>query len=286
MIVTHIFGGLGNQLFQFAFGKALAARLGVELRIDTRYFDRPRPDELCLHHFSIQTPEVERRGLPPMRHDGLLPYLAGKLRGHRWTMFRETSLGYDPAAETLGDNTYLKGYWQTELYFRDHADLVRAHLQVVTPPTDENRQVMDEQDSCYPVSLHVRRGDYVSNPKFNATHGTCDLDYYRRAADLIVERTRCEPVFFAFSDEPDWVRENLKLPYPMRIVSHNGPEHNYEDIRLMSRCRHHIIANSSFSWWGAWLNPDPDKIVIAPRRWFADPGMQKHDLVPEGWITL
>ncbi len=286
MIVTHIFGGLGNQLFQFAFGKALSARLGVDLAIDTRYFDRPRPDALCLHHFSIRTPEADRKGLPAMRHDGLLPYLAARMRGHRWTMFRERSLAYDPAAEMLGDNTYLKGYWQTERYFRDHADLVRAHLQVVTPPTDENRRVMEEQEGCLPVSLHVRRGDYVSNPKFNATHGTCDLDYYRRAADLIVERIGEQPVFFAFSDEPDWVRDNLRLPYPMRIVSHNGPEHNYEDIRLMSRCRHHIVANSSFSWWGAWLNPDPDKIVIAPRRWFADPKMQKHDLVPESWITL
>jgi len=286
MIVTQIYGGLGNQLFQFAFGKALAARLNTELRIDTRFFNKPRPHGLGLHHFSIDTPEVERKRLPAMRHDGLLPYLAAKIRGDDWTMFKEKSLAYDPAEKTLGDGTYLKGYWQTELYFKDHADLVRQHLQVITPPTDENRKVMEEQDSCYPVSLHVRRGDYVSNPKFNAVHGTCDLDYYRRAADLIVERIGREPVFFAFSDEPDWVRDNLKLPYPMRIVSHNGPEHNYEDIRLMYRCRHHIVANSSFSWWGAWLNPDPDKIVVAPKRWFADPAMQDHNLVPESWVQI
>ncbi|NOX72668.1 MAG: alpha-1,2-fucosyltransferase, partial [Alphaproteobacteria bacterium] len=92
--------------------------------------------------------------------------------------------------------------------------------------------------------------------------------------------------FFAFSDEPDWVRDNLNLPYDTRIVSHNGVETNYEDVRLMSRCRHHIIANSSFSWWGAWLNPDAGKIVITPSRWFADPDMQDHDLVPEDWVKL
>jgi len=286
LIVTHLFGGLGNQLFQFAFGKALATRLGVELRLDARYFDKPRPDELCIHHFGHDTPDADRRRLPAMRHDGLLPYIAAKMRATPYTMFKESGLKYDPAAEALGDNTYLKGYWQSELYFRDQADVVRNSLSVVTPPTPENARVLEDLDRVLAVSLHVRRGDYVSNPKFNATHGTCDLDYYRRAADLVAGRAGRDVVFYAFSDEPDWVRENLKLPHEMRIISHNGAAHNYEDIRLMRHCAHHIIANSSFSWWGAWLNPDKDKMVVTPDRWFASPSMQDHNLLPPEWIRL
>ena len=286
MIVTHLFGGLGNQLFQFATGKGLAERLGVELRLDARYFDKPRPDALCIHHFGHKTKDVVRKNLPAMRQDGLIPYIAAKLRGTTYNVFKETGLAYDPAFEALEDNTYLKGYWQSERYFRDQSDAVRASLAVVTPPTADNILVLKEYDTCFPVSLHVRRGDYVSNAKFNATHGTCDLDYYRRAADLVAERCKQDVIFYAFSDEPDWVRDNLRLPHQMRIVSHNGPEHNYEDIRLMSHCRHHIIANSSFSWWGAWLNPNADKMVVTPSRWFADPAMQKHDLLPPEWIRL
>lgn len=286
MIVTHFFGGLGNQLFQFAIGRALADRLGVELRLDTRYFDRPRPDNLCIQHFGHGCAEADRSRLPAMRHDGLLPYAWAKLRGSPFTTFRESGLAYRPEFETLGDATWLRGYWQTEKYFRDHADRVRAGLEITTPPMPETADVMREQDKVFAVSLHVRRGDYVSNAKFNATHGTCDLDYYSRAAEHVAKACKGDVVFFAFSDEPEWVRDNLRLPHDMRIVSHNGVLTNYDDIRLMSRCRHHVVANSSFSWWGAWLNPDPDKMVIAPKRWFADPDMQQHDIVPEDWLRL
>lgn len=286
MIATHLFGGLGNQLFQFGTGLALAERRGVELRLDARYFDVPRADALCIHHFGHRTPDIERKRLPAMRHAGLLPYIRDKVQGTDWKVYRESTLGFDPAVMDLPDGTYLKGYWQTSRYFADYADLVRNHLQIVTPPTPENVAVMKSQDKTFAVSLHVRRGDYVSNAKFNATHGTCDLDYYARAAHHIADLVDEDVTFYAFSDEPDWVSENLKLPFKMEIVSHNGVDLNYEDIRLMSRCRHHIIANSSFSWWGAWLNGDPDKTVIAPRQWFADPSMQDHDLVPEDWVTL
>ncbi len=293
MIVTHIFGGLGNQLFQFAIGRALADRLGVELCLDTRYFDIPRPGSLgmlefglCLPHFGHGCRTAERKGLPAMRHDGLLPYVVARIRGAKFQIYRESGLAYQADFENQTDNTWLRGYWQSEKYFRDHAASVRKGLQVVTPPGDVSRSIMERQDRTCAVSIHVRRGDYVTNRKFNATHGTCDLDYYRQAADHIAARADGDVTFFAFSDEPEWVRENLDLPHELQVVSHNGEETSFDDIRLMSRCRHHIVANSSFSWWGAWLNPDPDKMVIAPKRWFADPAMQVHDIVPEDWIRL
>jgi len=288
LITTQIVGGLGNQLFQIATGRALASRLGVEMRLDTRYFKRNLPvqDDLYIHHFSHSAREAHPRDVPAVPYDGLCTYLMAKLRGYRGRIFREKSLAYDPAFETLQDNTYLSGYWQSELYFKDYADEVRAALRIVTPPSTENAEVLAEIGETLAVSLHIRRGDYVTNAKFNAIYGTCDLDYYRAAAEMIAEKTGQQPTFFAFSDDPQWVRDNLSLPYHLRIIGHNTPATSYEDIRLMSACRHHILANSSFSWWGAWLNPRADKIVISPRRWLADPKLQQHDIISRDWITI
>ncbi len=288
MIVTHIFGGLGNQLFQIATGVALAERLGVELRLDTRYFKRKLPvqDDLYTHHFSHGTREERPSLLPANRGDGLCRYLAAKLRPKPYTVYQETGLAYDPTFRNLGDGTYLKGYWQTEKYFCDQAPAVRAALAIITRPNATNGHMLDEINACNAVSLHIRRGDYITNAKFQKTHGNCDMDYYQSAAERIASKSGTDPVFYAFSDEPDWVRHHLKLPFEIRVVDHNGPATSYEDIRLMRNCRHHIVANSSFSWWGAWLNPDPDKIVVSPKRWFADPEMQDNDVICHDWITI
>ena len=135
------------------------------------------------------------------------------------------------------------------------------------------------------MSLHIRRGDYVSNAKIAGVHGTIALDYYARAAALIAERAGGDPVFFVFSDDPAWAAANLTLGWPTRIVDHNGARAS-EDLRLMAACRHHIIANSSFSWWGAWLSPAADKTVVAPQPWFRDPALDDSTIVPQGWIRL
>ena len=132
------------------------------------------------------------------------------------------------------------------------------------------------------VSLHIRRGDYVSNQKTNQTHGTCDLDYYQRCITEIEKEVE-NPYFFVFSDEIEWVKENLKINHPAEYVDQNTGDKSYEDMRLMSQCKHNVIANSSFSWWGAWLNSYPDKIVFAPKRWFASDKHNTKDLIPEGW---
>ena len=288
MITTRIGGGLGNQMFQIATGRALATRLGVELRLDTRYFKRRLPvqKDIYIHHFSHSAREAHPRDIPPVPQDGLCNFLFGKMRGKRWPVFSEQGLGYDPAFQSLGDGTYLHGYWQSELYFKDYADDVRASLRVVTPPSAPNAQTLAEIAETPAVSIHIRRGDYVTNAKFNAMFGTCDLDYYQRAARLVADKMGKPPVFYAFSDDPAWVSENLDLPWKMRVIDHNTPATSYEDIRLMSACQHHILANSSFSWWGAWLNPSPQKIVISPKRWLADPKLQDHDIISTDWITL
>ena len=136
------------------------------------------------------------------------------------------------------------------------------------------------------VSLHVRRGDYVSNSKVTERHGICTPDYYTQALAHVAQKMEGDPIIYAFSDDPEWVRGNLKLPAEIRIVGHNDSSKNIEDLRLMSACRHHIIANSSFSWWAAWLNPRADKIVAAPARWFADPAYANPDILADGWAAI
>lgn len=280
MISTRIRGGLGNQLFQYCAGRALALRHGADVSLDVRDYDRANAFNVGLEHFGVQTVAAER--LPVGREDGIAKALLKVLKGGALRTYREASLGYDAAFDGLPDETHLKGYWQSERYFTDFEDQIRDDLRIVTTPSQKNVDMLAEIQGCNAVSLHIRRGDYVSNAKFNAAHGTCDLDYYARAAAFVAQRVG-DPVIYAFSDDPAWVAENLKLPFEMRFVGHNDGDTNYEDLRLMSACQHHIIANSSFSWWGAWLNPSVEKIVAAPVQWFGDPKKTSPDILPESW---
>ena len=286
MIISHINGGLGNQLFQYAAGRTLALRLGMPLALDLRHYEGDVLHGFGLSHFNAQFCVAAQEDLPPNRQKSPFSYLLW--RGLRLSprLFRESELGYNEAFTTLSTAVYLKGYWQSERYFRDYAATIRADLQIVTPPDAENQRVLNELQDVHSVSVHIRRGDYVLDAATNATHGTCTLDYYIKATRLIAERTGKEPVVYAFSDDPDWVAENLKLPFEMRLMRHNNTTKNHEDLRLMSACRHNIIANSSFSWWGTWLNPSPDKIVVAPKKWFAKPDMHNPDILPVGWIRM
>jgi len=283
MISTRIRGGLGNQLFQYCAGRALALRHGVDLSLDLRDYDKPNAFQVGLEHFNVQTVPAER--LPAGREDGLLQALKKVVKGGALRTYREASLGYDAGFETLPDETHLKGYWQSERYFMPFEDQIRKDLQIVAAPSQQNVDAQAEIAACNAVSLHIRRGDYVSNAKFNAAHGTCDLEYYARSAAFVAERVG-DPVIYAFSDDPAWVAENLKLPFEMRFVDHNDGATAHEDLRLMATCKHHIIANSSFSWWGAWLNPSADKVVAAPTQWFADPNKNNPDILPKGWYRV
>lgn len=283
MISTRIRGGLGNQLFQYCAGRALGLRLGVDLSLDLRDYDTPKAFKVGLDHFNISV--VPPAGLPAAKEDGAMRALSKILRGGGLQTYREASLGYDTGYGALGDNTHLKGYWQSERYFQDVESQIRADLQIITPPNVQNSEMLAEISQCAGVSLHIRRGDYVSNEKFNAAHGTCDLGYYERAAAFVAEQVET-PVFYAFSDDPAWVADHLKLPFEVRYVGHNDGDTNYEDLRLMAACQHQIIANSSFSWWGAWLNSNPNKIVVAPTQWYADRDKQNPDILPKTWLTV
>ncbi len=284
MIVSRIIGGLGNQMFQYAAGRALALRRSVEFRIDRRAFF-----DYKTHAFGMACFQAELNDAPPK----LLPNPPAEGRLQRWfrkslpaplKVFAERSFTFDPDVLSLQDNTYLDGYWQAENYFSDFADVIRADFTVRHAPSEANRRWLEQIVSTLSVSLHIRRGDYVSNSSAAAVHGTCDLSYYERAVAHIRAATGIDPVLYVFSDDLDWVAANLKLPYQMNLVRDNDAATNYEDLRLMTACRHHIIANSSFSWWGAWLDGRPDSITVAPVSWFAADTPDARDLVPQRWV--
>lgn len=286
MITTCISGGLGNQMFQYAAGRAAAHRLGVALGLDLRWYG-PGRMPFDLHRFAVVYETPASHELPPDRKQNPLRYLAWRTMGISPRLLRENRHGYDARILSIKDGTYLKGYWQSERYFTDVADLLRHELLPKQPATGENLALLGELETLgTAVSLHIRRGDYVKDPPTAARHGSCSLRYYEQAVRLVAQQANIDPVVFAFSDDPEWVQIHLKLPCEVRIMRHNDAAHNFEDLRLMSACRHHVIANSSFSWWGAWLNPRPDKIVIAPRRWFAQENLNDSDIVPKDWRRM
>jgi hypothetical protein len=191
----------------------------------------------------------------------------------------------DPAINELKPPVYLAGFWQTERYFRDIAEVLRGDFTPLEPLDSQNALIKTKIAAVNAVSVHVRRGDYVGKERINKSHGTCSLDYYRRAAEFIFDRVD-EPHFFVFSDDPEWVTKHLRLDAAITYVTVNPSTHGFRDLHLMCGCRHHIIANSSFSWWGAWLNPSPDKIVVAPKRWFNEAQHDTRDLLPKGWVSI
>lgn len=292
MIITNIVGGLGNQMFQYAVGRALSLDYGVPLRLDVGDFSQ---------HSIHQGFELERVFSAPVALAGpedlhstlgwqssrlALRFLARPqvrfLRGNH--LIVEPHFQYFSGIKRAPSSCYLKGYWQSERYFSAVADAIRADFTFRLPLSDENRQIAEAIGAVNAVSLHVRRGDYLSNPHTLSVHGVCSLEYYVRAIHHIVERVP-EPVFFVFSDDLDWVKDALRIEHPCHYVDHNRGSESYNDMRLMSLCSHHVIANSSFSWWGAWLNPSDSKIVVAPAQWFAKP-VDVTDLLPEGWVRL
>jgi hypothetical protein len=275
MIYTRFHGRTGNQMFQYAAGRALALRRGTDLVLDDRYAIH-RGEKSLRGVFDL--PVAAPGKMPPAKHDRPLAHALWRHFGARGRYVREKGLGFDPSILSLPDGSYLHGYWQSEKYFADCRDQILADF---TFPEAEGRnaELAEQIAGTLSVSLHVRRGDYVSN----ASHVSCGQAYYDAALSALLPQLDSDPVIYVFSDDPDWVRENLKLPGTRVVVDHNGAEADYEDMRLMSLCDHNIIANSSFSWWSAWLNRNPERKVIAPEQWFGKEKLRNPDIWVEGW---
>lgn len=294
MIVVQLKGGLGNQMFQYAASRRLAHRNKTNLYIDlgwfelTTFVDAPREYELSC--FNIEQGFVTRdKDFVVADHTNDLKTkvysLTKGLIKPRLTPFIEDEEHYhfDERVLSLPNNTYLDGFWHSEKYFMDIRNILLRDFSFKSRINKKNNRLLKDILASNSVSLHVRRGDYVSNKATSIKHGLMGSAYYKKAVELISEKIK-DPKFYVFSDDPEWCKENLKLSGPTVYVGHN--KDGAEDMRLMSNCRHNIIANSSFSWWGAWLNQNDDKTVVSPRQWFNDPGINTKDVLPKSWLKI
>lgn len=283
-IIVRVLGGLGNQLFQYAAGRRLALRTGAPLKLDLTDFATYPLRKYRLSHFRTIQNEASAEDLAAVPHTWLGRMVARRRAGtfryvkeQRWCSKRDL-------ISDLGSGVYLDGYWQGEGYFADIAHILRRELVPKHPVTKASLQIAQRMRETESVGLHVRRGDYVSHWRNRLRYKACSADYYRKAvAEITQRRGRCD--IFVFSDDHAWVREHLG-DSTWSQINHNGPDRDYEDLWLMSQCRHHIIANSTFSWWAAWLGANPHQVVVAPRNWFVNSFRQAPDLYPMHWLRL
>lgn len=291
MKIVNILGGLGNQMFQYALALALQYQCKdmSEVRIDPRAF-RGYP----IHNgyelkriFNVKIPEATINEVMKVAY----PYLnyriwqLCRLLPKRSTMKYEwKSMAYDESVFTDTRDLYLIGYWQTERYFRSiRSEILKAFAFPSFTSNSQNETLSKELQQRRSIAVHIRRGDYL---KISNTSGICTIDYYKKAIAYMQGASSPE-LFAIFSDDIDWCMEQFEAIIgntDIRFVNWNKEEECFRDMQLMSLCKHNIIANSSFSWWGAWLNQNPDKIVIAPSRWMNSEGWS--EIIPEDWITI
>jgi len=290
MIITHLIGGLGNQLFQYAMARRIAYKNNITLKLDISDFAMYKLREFKLDKFNI-TAEIATQeeiwrfkknryrilGTFFSLYNSVLPF-------NSRSIIKERYFYYDPEITKILDDVYLEGHWPSEMYFLDIKEMLSEEFTLKYDMNNYHQALKNQIKNTESVSIHIRRGDYVSNPVVNKIHGTCSQNYYKKAVKVITNKID-NPHFFIFSDDPVWVKENFKIPFTSTVVR-SDDQRDYEDLILMSNCKNHIIANSSFSWWGAWLNPREDKLVISPSRWYQGADYDTRDLLPNSWITI
>jgi hypothetical protein len=303
MIITSLTGGLGNQMFQYAAGLALAEHRRTVLKLDVSWFrDDPvyeahnRYALSCLNiteQFATQE-EIDRvRGVQFTRTERWAVALARTVRLNHYARrhaapanwHQPPTFAFYPQFFEQPDNTYLNGMFQSEKFFAPAANLLRAQFSFRYPPTPEVAALAARIRSGPSAAVHFRRGDYQRNASFAREIGALDIAYYHRAVRLLRERSP-EATLYVFSDDIDTVAREFTPPGPHVFVRCVAPWHPWDKVRLMALCDHLAIANSTFSWWAAWLNPSPTKLVIAPEPWFANSTLDGADIVPATWVRL
>jgi hypothetical protein len=256
-ITISLMGGLGNQMFQYAYGRALIRR-GKQV-----YFSRaqcpathPEPHKsYSLDGFKVFVPCWDHPAGAPLYEKGL---------------------PYDEAMMNPPEPSIIYGYFQSEKYFCEIEPIIREEFQLYRDLSATAWQYSQSIETTNSIALHVRRKDYLT---LTAIHGMMGMDYYTKALQIIYANHPGPTSLFIFSDDPQWCAKNMP-----GIVVNTG--NKFEDLYLFSLCKHAVIVNSSFSWWGAWLNPDKHRTVIAPKKWFVDPSLDDRDIVPERWIKI
>ncbi len=281
MIVVILQGGLGNQMFQYAAGRQLAKLRNTKLMLDLSWYEKAKQDDGVGKRVYELAPMAIEENIYKLT-------LANRaiFKATRRTPYNDESQPYIFHKEVLKlpKNSRLFGYFQNGRYFKDIRELLLKEFTLKKPATGKNKELLaaiTKNDNT--VSAHIRRGDYATSAVHGTFHGLKGPEYYKKAAELI-KKTVAKPTFYVFSDDPEWCKKNIKLGGPTTYVDHN--KYGGEDMRLMRACRHNIVANSSFSWWGAWLNENPDKVIIAPKQWINDTKVDSSDTVPKDWLRL
>lgn len=294
-VLIKLFGGLGNQMFQYAIASIIAEKKKSQVLIDTSFYnDKNKNLKRFPRHFTLG---IFNNSYRIAAEEEIFSFyiltnierFKKKLGFNYPKIFEETSFIFDPQVLKLKAPVYLKGYFQSPNYFSGREKFIRDIYKFPISCLDErNEKIRRKIVSEISVSVHIRRGDYVADNKTKKFHGNCSMAYYKKAIDYFSSVLIDFNLIF-FSDDISWVQQEFKnLPNKKIYVSGNTEYDSWKDMFLMSLCNHNIIANSSFSWWGAWLNENSDKIIIAPKSWFLDVEQEKHskNLIPSDWIRL
>jgi hypothetical protein len=287
MITIKLKGGLGNQMFQYALGRKLAVRHKTDLLLDTSRFEF---NALYPNDAARQYSLGCFRLFPDARATNVSQYKAGILetawRRITHKLFKPDHFAYDTKADHAPDGAFLEGFWQSEIYFKEIQNIIRDDFTLKNPLSGNARAMLQSIESLStPVSVHVRRTDYVSNHRSVQLMGYMTDEYYVRASTAMKEKLSGQPQWVVFSDDIAWCKEHMKFLEGALFVDKPDIK-DYEEMALMSKCKHHIIANSTYSWWGAWLNPSKEKVVIAPKQWTADTKLDTSLVLPPEWYKL
>lgn len=291
MLVGRVWGGLGNQLFQYAYLYALKKKSNQEMKLDISFYKNQELRAYRLNLLNIKHSEIIGEGDIPKnitklkkkwnnRIIRILPIYKVTLKGN-WRYFKEMRYKYlEYANNPRGENIYIDGYWQTEKYFKEFTEEIKEQFTPKYELDGKVEEKMKEITSCCSVSVHIRRGDYLNISKFNRNLYLLDESYYKNAIEKMKEKLN-NPVFFFFSDDIDWVKEKFGNKINYKYIRMRTTTNDIDELILMSKCKHNIVANSTYSWWGAWLNINKEKIVISPKKKYGN-----RDIIPEKWTKI
>jgi len=296
MILIRLMGGLGNQMFQYAAARSLAAEMNTALKIDISLLLDHSGENLVIRDYELGNifqikedfaePALVKRFNPQPQN--LLERIQNKLRMmvNPPNTFIQPSPGYHPEIHSLGQEACLVGQFQSEKYFQKHAPLIRKDFTFKHPLSGITKELALEIESTNSLCINVRRGDYVDHPIYSKNLGFIGMPYYQAALRHMMEFAQIEKAY-VFSDDLAWCQEHLKLDIPHMLVGHEHKGSKFSDyLRLMSLCKHFIIPNSTFAWWAAWLGQKDESVVIAPKKWSADGSLNSPDRIPPTWIQI
>ncbi|RKS45138.1 glycosyl transferase family 11 [Gillisia mitskevichiae] len=292
MILISLQGGLGNQMFQYAIARILGEKNHTPVVLEKSFFilkeKKPghTPRDFELNIFNNEYLISSDLHVNKFTNLSFLNKVRKKLGCNYPKTFLEEKFTFNPEALLVKPPVILHGYFQSYKYYDGYEALVKQIFEFPVNKLDEvNSSLLYRIKETTAISIHIRRGDFINDMKTKTFHGNCSIDYYLKAINFFVSKFSGFQLFF-FSDDSEWVKEKFEtLPNPKLFIDHNKGENNWKDMFLMSSCSHNIIANSSFSWWAAWLNNNPNKTVIAPKNWFAK-DIDTNDLIPDQWIRL